>query len=123
MRVKWKVIGIRFMALAAPAYLGSYLLVVQPRMSDHFLQWRGHPRRMDPDYRMSGRWLHGPYQPLVRLDQHLFPKRWQWQPSEAEQRAWQPSLTASDLERIHKYALEHTVHPVPTAAPESGGPQ
>jgi hypothetical protein len=109
MRIKRSTIGICFAVLAMVAYFGSYLWVVQPMQTNHFLHWHGTPLRMDPHYRVSRPWLQALYEPLVRLDQQLFPERWQWQPPQEFQRWLAQSLTNLDLIQLHSNAVRGQV--------------
>ena len=56
---------------------------------------------MEAYYRVSK--LKTLYEPLARVDQKLFPKRWQCQPTSFEEYA--RALTNLDLIQIHKGAL------------------
>jgi len=92
-------------------YLGGYFFVVHQRRRNPFISWPiRRPLPMEAYYSVSK--LKPVYQPLVRLDQKMFPKRWQCQPTPSEQYAL--ALTNLDLVQLHKDALKtQPANPVP----------
>jgi len=85
-------------------YVTGYFIVVQKRLRNPFLSWQGKPLPMAEYYSPTG--LKALYEPVVRLDQQVFPKRWQWESSKAFQRVLTNNL---DLQWIHKEALRRRV--------------
>jgi hypothetical protein len=92
-------------ALAVSFYLGSYLYLLQPRPQNPFLSMKITPVPLVADYRLNSRAVQYFYEPLAQLDQQMFPKRWQRQPS----LAYLHSLTNMDLESIHEAAKRQQV--------------
>jgi hypothetical protein len=65
-------------------YVTGYFIVVQKRLRNPFISWPiMRPLPMVEYYSPAG--LKALYEPVVRLDQKMFPKRWQCPPTPKEQ--------------------------------------
>ena len=102
MSAQRKLFGIIVAALLM-AYLGGYLLVVQPRLNP-FLSWKGVPLSKYPYYRVEGPVVKTLFEPLVQLDRRAFPKRWFYEPPLEYQQRLQQSLKNIDLQKLHEAA-------------------
>ena len=61
-------------------YVGGYFVVVHKRLQNPFISWPiRRPLLMEAYYRVSS--LQIIYEPIVLLDQKLFPARWVCQPT------------------------------------------
>ena len=79
-------------------YVGGYFFVVHKRLQNPFISWPiMRPLPMEAYYRVNS--LEIIYEPLVRLDQRLFPKRWVCPPTPMHQ--YEILFKNIDLNRIH----------------------
>jgi hypothetical protein len=93
-------IGI-WLAVVSTVYLGSYFLIVQPRLPNPFISFNGRPLPLAAHYRVSGPVVKALYEPLVRLDHQVFPKRWEW-PSAQECRQYLSAIN-HNMDRFQLY--------------------
>lgn len=83
---------------ALTLYIGGYCVVVHKALQNPFISWPIRaPRPMVEYYQVPG--LRVIYEPLVRSDKKLFPKRWVCPPTSDEEIA--AVFKTIDLNRIH----------------------
>jgi hypothetical protein len=105
----WILLAVSMLAI----YVAGYFLVVHKRLQNPFISWPiMRPLPMDAYYSPSS--FKVIYEPIVRLDQKLFPARWMCPPTPKDE--YEILLKGIDLNRVHKMskspntALEATPH-------------
>ncbi|MDQ6633017.1 MAG: hypothetical protein M3Y82_14880 [Verrucomicrobiota bacterium] len=100
MKNLYRILGMS-LAVISFLFVGSYLILLQPRLRNPFLS-RVRPMELAPNYRVGGNQAMMLYQPIARIDQNLFPNRWQ-----RKSLPMNP-MSRSDLEKIHQRAKQDT---------------
>jgi hypothetical protein len=93
-------------------YVAGYFFEVHQRLRNPFISWPiMRPLPMETYYRVSS--LRVIYEPVVRLDQKLFPTRWFCQPTPKEQ--YEILIKTIDLNHIHQMSMPPNKSPEPAA--------
>jgi len=90
-------------------YVGGYFVVVHKRLQNLFISWPiRRPLPMEAYYRVNS--LRILYEPVVRLDQNLFPTRWVCPPTTKDQ--YEIVFKNFDLRRIPGISKSRESKPV-----------